>query len=103
MLKGYQGVRCPAGSFPGTMGFGDQEWTFNGPDVGEVRINVTIGGDIAGSIEGRANHFQMSITAVPEPAQVVLLVAGLGVVALYRRRRRSSDHCPEGPEPTQGR
>lgn len=87
VLKGYQQVRWPVGSFPGTIGFGDQEWTFDGPGVGDVRMNLTIGGDIYGSIEGSANYFQMSIAAVPEPAQVALLAAGLGVFALYRRRR----------------
>lgn len=72
-------------------------------DAGEVRIEVTIGGDNAGSIEGRAHRAQMSTTAMPEPAQAVLLVAGLGVFALYRRRRRSSGRCREGPEPLLGR
>lgn len=38
-------------------------------DAGEVRIEVTIGGNNAGSIEGRAHRAQMSTTAMPEPAR----------------------------------
>lgn len=89
VLKGYHLVRWPAGSFPGTMGFGNQEWTFDGPGVGEVRMDLTTGGDVEGSIRGTAHHFEMSIAAVPEPAQVALLCAGMGILALCRRRRPS--------------
>lgn len=67
--------------------------------LGEVRMDITIGGDVYGSIEGSANHVEMSITAVPEPAQVASLAAGLGLFGLYRRRHLScaaSGHQSQG-------
>lgn len=89
-LDGYQRVRWPAGQFPGEQGFTSQSWTFNGDRVGEVWFNYVLGGERAGWISGTANHFEMSITAVPEPSQLALLVAGLSLFGLISPRRRSA-------------
>lgn len=85
-LSGYQRVSWPVGQFPGTQGYGEQSWVFDGPDVGEVYFNLEQGAERVGYFVGRANHFEMTISAVPEPSPVALLAAGLAIVAASRRR-----------------
>lgn len=86
-LSGYQRVSWLPGTFPGTQTWVAQSWKFDGSDVGEVYFNLEMGGERAGWISGTADHFAMSILAVPEPGRAPLLLAGLAVVALLSRRR----------------
>ncbi len=60
-----------------TINFGGTDWTFNYNDA-SAGTNFT--GDLTGT-----NY--VTITAVPEPGAVMSLLAGLGVLALVRRRR----------------
>lgn len=87
-LDGYHTVSWPAGRFPGEQGLSNQAWTFEGDRVGEVWFNILIGGERAGWIAGTANHFELAISAVPEPSRVALLGAGLVLAAFAHRRRR---------------
>lgn len=87
-LTGFHLLRWPAGQVPVTQAFVDQSWTFDGPAVGEAYFNLVAGGQRAGYIMGTANHVEMSISAVPEPSRVMLLLAGLGLATLAGRRQR---------------
>lgn len=89
-LSGYQRVEWPAGQFPGTQAFTEQSWVFDGPAVGEVYFNLVIGGERVGHFAGTAEHFEMSISAVPEPTRLALLLAGLAAAGLLHRTHGSA-------------
>lgn len=101
VLDGYHRVGWPAGGFPGTQGFDDQTWTFDGPGVGEASFRLHAGSESAGWIEGTANRFEMSISAVPEPGQAVLLAAGASLLGWLRgrNRRRAVPFCTDEVKP----
>ena len=60
-----------------TISFGGTDWTFN--------YNDTVAGNNFTSDLTGTNY--VTITAVPEPGAVMSLLAGMGVLALVRRRR----------------
>lgn len=65
----------------------DQTYTFNGGDW-LFDYNDTAAGVNGGTITGNAGSGFVTITAIPEP-NAAMLVGGLGMLALLRRRRRA--------------
>ncbi|QEL65373.1 hypothetical protein OTERR_18970 [Oryzomicrobium terrae] len=66
------------GTFPGNNG----TFTFNLPGSGQYHIDFT--GDITGAAGG---SYLVSVAAVPEPAEWLMMLGGLGMLGVVARRR----------------
>lgn len=88
-LTGGHVLWWPPGRIPDTLAFTGQSWVFDGPAVGDVHFNLEMGGERVGYFTGTATHFEMTISAVPEPSRLALLLAGLAVAGLGARLRRN--------------
>jgi len=71
--------------------FGNNSLTVTGSFVLDPSMpdsyTLVIAGTAVGS-QGGAYNVSMSVTAVPEPAEYAMLLAGLGVVGMIARRRK---------------
>ncbi|WP_156885705.1 hypothetical protein [Massilia niastensis] len=93
-VGGYHRGHWPDGSFPGSQDFSLQEWAFDGPRAADVFIVLSTSLTDHGWLIGEAGHFSMSISAVPESRQGILLVAGMLLLGLGGAVRRARPARP---------
>lgn len=91
-LEGLMSFGMPAGTFPAAVDFEGRSFDFATPAQSLVELRVYQDGDVVGQLAGTADAFQVSVvSAVPEPAMLPALGAGLTLLYAVRWRSRLAD------------